>query len=465
MSVFEAQRLHAVTGGQWLRGPSPGLEVHGVGTDSREPLAGRAFVALVGEHFDGHDYLDQAVLNGAAMLVVERDDRLPSTSIPTLLVDDVRRALARFAASHRDDLAGVVIAITGSAGKTTTKRLIDAVLGTTMQGTAAPRSFNNDIGVPLSILGASPGDAYVVLELGTNAPGEIDQLAAMVRPDIAVITGVGHSHIEGLGSVEGVWREKSAVLQHTRADGLVLLPDDLPWPMPDLEASIEPFGVDGRATWRLTERGHDATESWMTVNGQRRVQLSLPGRHNAMNALIAIAIGRRFGMPWSVIEHGLASVEPEPGRFVARQIGEVTLYDDSYNANPESVLAGLETFVEVTPTASRRFVILGDMLELGETSRAQHQRIGERLATLMTSRTVNAVVLIGEEIRAAKDVLEASGCADLVRHEKELGGAHIDDLAPPVQDGDAVYVKGSRGMRLERIVESLRSRASSSSLG
>ncbi len=231
MTFFYAKNLRRTSKGRWVRPPTAPLDVDGVGIDSRVNLTGKAFVAIHGENHDGHGFLHEATSAGARLLIVDRQpsqDTLSSGSA-VLLVDDTRTALARLASAYRRTLIDTtVIAITGSAGKTTTKHLVDAVLSTTLRGTAAPKSFNNDVGLPLTILNAQFDDAYLIVEIGANRLGEVDALAAIARPDIAVITSIGRAHLAGFETVENVVREKAMILDQLQSDGLGIINADAP---------------------------------------------------------------------------------------------------------------------------------------------------------------------------------------------------------------------------------------------
>ncbi len=460
MTFFYAKNLRRTTKGSWVRPLIAPLDVDGVGIDSRVNLTGKAFVAIHGEHHDGHDYLAEATRAGAQLLIVDRQpspDTLSSRSA-VLLVDDTRAALARLASAYRRTLLDTtVIAITGSAGKTTTKHLLDAVLSTTLRGTAAPKSFNNDIGLPLTILNAHVDDAYLIVEIGANRLGEVDALAAIARPDIAVITTVGRAHLEGFGSVENVAKEKAALLDHLQSNGLGILNADAPQlrNYRGQAQSIVWFGQARDADLRLTDRGACEEAWWFEVNGQDRFQLGLPGAHNAVNALAAVAVGRQLGLSDQQIDRGLAHCEPVAMRMTRHKLGEITIYNDAYNANPDSMIAALNTFGELTIDADRRVVILGDMLELGAQAEALHTEIGRYVIELDRRAPIAHAVLIGPLSCAAARVLTMAWGADRVTHMDELNEQTAAFAAQLVRPGDRVLLKGSRSMGLERMLDAL----------
>ncbi|MHC4948920.1 MAG: UDP-N-acetylmuramoyl-tripeptide--D-alanyl-D-alanine ligase [Planctomycetota bacterium] len=460
MTPLTPERARAITGGRWVQPPAaPGAPLRGVGIDTREDLAGRLFAAIRGERHDGHAFLADAAAAGATVLMVEADGAAgPGPAGPGILaVDDTRRALGALGRARRDDLAGAVVAITGSAGKTTTKDLLHAALGTTRRGTAAPRSFNNDIGVPLTLLAADPADEYVIVEIGTNAPGEIDALAALTRPDVAVVTLVGHGHLEGLGTPDDVAVEKGAILRHVRPGGLLVLPDD----EPRLEAAaaaapgrrIVRFGEGPGADVRVTGRG----PGWVEVDGCR-LPLPLPGRHNARNAAAALAVARHLGVADADAGAGLAAVAGPAMRLERRRAGGVEIINDAYNANPDSMAAALDTLGELAPDAARRIVVLGDMLELGAHAEALHGRLGEQVVAADRRAPIAEAVLVGPHGAAAARVLRVAWGDRRVLHVPTLDEAALARIAERIRPGDVVLVKGSRAMALERLVDHLETR-------
>lgn len=460
MSFFDAKNLRHKSKGRWVRPPETPLDVDGFGIDSRENLTGKVFVAIHGEHHDGHDYLDEATRAGAGLLIVDRQpshDTL-SSGPAVLLVDDTRAALARLAAAYRLTLTNTtVIAITGSAGKTTVKHLIDSVLSTAMRGTAAPKSFNNDIGVPLTILSAASDDEYLIVEIGANRLGEVNALARLARPDIAVITSIGRAHLEGFKTIENVAREKAMILDHLQSDGVGIIMADAPQLRTHRgrAQSIVLFGRAEDADLRLTDRGAGDGAWWFKVNGQDRFSLGLPGAHNAVNALAAVAVGRRLGLSNQQIERGLAQCEPVAMRMTCHELGEITIFNDAYNANPDSMIAALDTFAELTIDADRRVVILGDMLELGGEAEALHIEIGQAVIDLDQTLPIARAVLIGPLSSATARVLRESWGPDRVTHLDELNERTTAVAAQIIQPGDMVLLKGSRSVGLERMFDAL----------
>ncbi|MSR29646.1 MAG: UDP-N-acetylmuramoyl-tripeptide--D-alanyl-D-alanine ligase [Phycisphaerales bacterium] len=462
--------LCAAVGGTWALKPQASGATLGIGTDTRSDLGNRIFFALTGPRHDAHDHLLEAARSGARILVVEESKwgcvRLtdaPSTAV--LLVKDTRAALAATAQAWRRGLLGTqVIAITGSAGKTTSRRLAEGVLATRLTGSASPKSFNNDIGVPITICGAHRGDDFLLVEIGMNAPGEVAQLGALAAPDIAVITMIGKAHLEGLGSVDAIIREKFELVSALRCGGLAVVRGDntlldsaLEGAKPTGVRAVR-FGVGPLNHVRLRSRsvrregGQDVVAE---VCGRRLAfSLALEGAHNAMNAMAAIAIGVDRGLGDEEIARGLASVRPSDMRFVRQSIGGLTIFNDAYNANPDAVMAALSAFAELAPTGARRVTVLGDMLELGAAGPALHEEIGRAVGTGVGGPPPDVAIFVG-----ALSAHAAHACADRasckVMHVPDLSAASVTAVIAELLPGDAVLLKGSRGIALERLLASL----------
>lgn len=468
MGFFDPENVRAVLGAgtAFVARPEradPGAAgdgVTGVSIDTRTISAGELFVAIRGDRFDGHAYVGDAVRAGSRVVIVEDASCLPDPvpdDLWALRVDCTRRALLRLGGAYRKTLGGVkVVGVTGSNGKTTAVRLIDAVLGEGLRGSASIRSFNNAVGVPLTILGASPNDQYLVAEVGTSAPGEIAELAAVLEPDIAVIVSIGHAHLESLGSLEGVAREKAALAGHARS--LVVVNADAPHLLDSLprEPARLLYGSDESADLRLTgieNLGADGVS--FELNGRARFRIPLAGEHNALNASAAVAVGRRLGLDDEQIARGLARASGPEMRLERRRIGGVDVINDAYNANPDSVIASLGSLGGAG--SGRRVLVLGDMLELGEQSEALHAMVGRAISQrVKEGGGPDALVLVGDRACGVTDgldrsSLEASG-VEVVLTDPDRAAGVVRGLT---RDGDLVLLKGSRAMRLERIAEAL----------
>jgi len=423
-------------------------------TDSRTIESGALFVALRGDRFDGHEYVAAAAERGAAGAVVERE--LP-LSLPQLVVDDSRLALGRIAAMWREAARARVVALTGSNGKTTLKEMLAAILAQRGSVLATRGNLNNDIGVPLTLSRLADED-MAVIEMGANHAGEIDYLTRLVRPDVAVLNNAGRAHLEGFGSLEGVARAKAEIINGLGDDGIFVCPADSQWtPLwRELSAgrSVITFGVEGAAD--VAAPADDGALEWalgtfrqifpVTLpGGEFRVELALAGEHNRRNALAAIAAAHALGIDMEAMAAGLTSMRPVAGRLcpVPGRDG-VNLVDDTYNANPDSVIAAMRV---LATAPGRRILVLGDLAELGDDSARLHAELG----IAAKEQQLDALLTLGEDSRAAS---EAFG----------RGGAHFDDLEPLldhlgglVSGGDTVLVKGSRAARMERVIAALRS--------
>ncbi len=458
MTFFSAANCMAVTNGNWLVEPTGPLELTGVGTDTRANLEAKAFLALRGDNHDGHDYLRSACAAGAQLLIVEQcaADRIPKGPA-VLLVADTRQALGALASAYRATLTDTtVIAVTGSCGKTTTKEMIHAALHVRLVGIRAPKSFNNDIGVPLTILDASPEDDYLVLEIGMNKPGEIAALGAIARPDIVVITTIGPAHLSGLGSVQAIATEKASLLGALAPGGVAVLNTDHEFA--NEHASSYPnghlFGAAEHAHTRMTDYGNDDAQQlwWFDVNNTTRFQLPIPGRHNAANALAAIAVARHLNIPDESIAAGLLQVELPAMRMHRSNCGGVIVFNDAYNANPQSMRASIEAFLETSVNADRRIVVLGDMLELGADAAKLHEELGRELLEISEAHSIDQVVLVGELTRYTGLVLSQQWGTGRVQYYGDLDQQVIDRIWKNWKPGDAVLLKASRGIALERVV-------------
>ena len=431
------------------------VPVGGVSIDSRTLAIGEAFFAIQGPHRDGHGFLRDAAARGAACLVVHNlPDDLPP-SVPTILVDDTTRALGRLGAYHRARFALPVAAVTGSNGKTTTKEMMAAVLGALGPVLKPEGSFNNQWGLPLTLLRLGAEHKALALELGANTPGEIAALAALARPTVGVVTVVASAHTEFFGSLDGVAAEKSALVRAIPPEGAVVLNADDPRVLAMhaqsrarvLYFSTRP-GADVFARGPVEDAGDGLRLTLAAGTATRAVRLHFAGRHNAVNALAAAGVGLALGLSLEQIAGGLEAARPAKGRCVWRRAGRLAILDDTYNANPTSVAAALATLAAAAG-APRRVVVLGDMLELGEISEAAHREMGRAVAASGAAEFIGMGRLAETAVAAARQ----AGLAEShhVTTFEDTVALLLKRLAP----GDAVLVKGSRGMRMERVVDAL----------
>jgi UDP-N-acetylmuramoyl-tripeptide--D-alanyl-D-alanine ligase len=428
------------------RSVSTDAAFRGVTTDTRQLQPGNLFVALQGMNHDGHDYLEAAHAQGAAAAVVSR---LRKTSLPLLEVADTRRALGQLAAYWRAQFTLPVVAITGSNGKTTVRSMAHGILACAGQTLATQGNLNNDIGLPLTLFRLSPQDRYAVLELGANHPGEIDYLAAIARPGIAMVTNAGPAHLEGFGDLAGVARAKGEVFTRLGPEGVALINADdhfAPlWRKLAAQCRIIEFGlqaeVDVHARWQGGVGGSAIT--LFTPWGNTEFELPLPGRHNVMNALAASAAALAAGAGLDAVRQGLTTLSPVTGRFTMHRLpNAITVIDDTYNANPGSLQVALEA---LTLADGETWLVLGDMAELGHEALELHREAGQRAR----ASGVDRLYALGELSRAAAESFGGNAAAF----------DRLEDLVAALRDGlhggVHVLVKGSRRMRMERVVEAL----------
>ncbi len=459
MIAMTLRQMTEAMGGR-LDIPRPGVMGRRVVTDSREVRPGDVFFALRGETHDGHAFVRQALDLGAALCVCEAPRRREMRGSDPMLcawVDDVTVALGRLAAWYRRRVmnkATRVIAVTGSNGKTTTKRMIDHVLAGSRKGHCSPKSFNNQIGVPLTILSADADDDYLVLEIGTNAPGEVAALAGMGDPDVGVITSIGEAHLEGLGGLSGVLVEKSSLLRCIRRGGLGVVNVDheaMERHLAGLPIEIRRIGRRAGGDVAVGEVRGTIRGTSFTLGGDCRVDLPMPGAHHATNAAAAYAVGRWFGVTSAEIADRLRTFVPPQGRTNVAECGGVTLVDDAYNANPASVSAAIALLA--AQEKGRRVLVLGDMLELGAESAGLHRRVVE------TARKAGIEVFVGVGPLMTSAALglgaEPLGRLQVLCDSAETACGALDGILSP---GDTVLVKGSRGIRLDRVVSHVQAR-------
>jgi UDP-N-acetylmuramoyl-tripeptide--D-alanyl-D-alanine ligase len=437
--------------GEILRG-SEDLAVTGVGTDSRTLAPGDLFVALRGERFDGGDYVAEAAAEGAAAALVSRES---PEAVPQILVADTLEALRVLARARRREFRGPVVAVTGSCGKTTTKDLIGEVLARKYRPRVAPENYNNEVGVPLSILALEEADDALVLELGVSAPGEMAPLGEAAEPTVAVLTNVAPTHLEFFGDVAAVRREKMALLNYVRPGGTAVLNADDPLVAAMAAELVNglkviTFGTAPEANVRPLNLLLDGFRgSRFELEGGATVELSLPGEYNVVNALAAVAVGRVLNVGAEDIAAGLASYRGRGLRSnVAVAETGVVYFIDCYNSSPQAAKAAL-SFVAGAPAEGRRVAVLGDMLELGAASEAAHRGVGKFAA----EAGFELVVGLGEGGRAVVEGAVAaglpSGRARRFANKDELA----EYLSAELRRGDVVLLKASRAVRLEEIME------------
>lgn len=452
---------------------APRIAIHGVSTDSRSVAAGDLFIALVGEKFDAHDYVAAVAQAGAAAVVVQRP--MDDVGVPQIVVSDTRVALARLAAAWRARYAIPVIGVTGSNGKTTTKEMIASILAAwhgEPARLATRGNLNNEIGVPLTLLRLTPTHQSAVVELGMNHPGEIAQLARIAAPTVGLVNNAQREHQEFMHTVEAVARENGAVIDHLPPDGVAVFPSDDPHtPIWTALAGARPclrFGLDGAADVTATGidmQAFDTRFTLVTPAGSAPVVLAAAGLHNVRNALAAAACALAIGAPLAKVADGLQAFAPVKGRMQRHALPSGgLLIDDTYNANPDSARAAIDVLASLP---APRVLVLGDMGEVGNDGPAMHREVGE----YARARGIDALFALGDATRdtvaafkgdaAVNDAADASadGSANAAGNDTRRGvhADRVEDLAPAIRAlrPASVLVKGSRFMRMERVVAAL----------
>lgn len=429
----------------------PAQQFTSISTDTRTLKPGALYVALRGENFDGHRFVEQAIKAGATGVLVSQAVTADS-EITTLQVPDTLIALQQMAHASRLQFDGPVIAVTGSNGKTTTKEMIAAVLRAHYGADAVlatTGNLNNHIGVPLTLLARQASHKVAVIEMGMNHFGEIALLTQLAEPTMAVITNAAPAHLEGVGSLAGVAEAKGEIFAGLRAGGVAVVNADdyfLPyWQVLNRDRAMTTFGIATTANV-VGESGAAPGQMWLdsTSNpGKLEIQLPVAGDHNVANALAAVAVARGLGIPEATIKRGLEATVNVSGRLTSRPfINGATLIDDSYNANPASMRAAARVLIT---HAAPRYLVLGDMGELGSTSEQLH----ELLATDLSKLPLDGVFTLGPKMKR-------------VAHIFGVKGKSFDDVDPLAESlyprltvGATLLVKGSRSMALERVIEKL----------
>jgi UDP-N-acetylmuramoyl-tripeptide--D-alanyl-D-alanine ligase len=459
---FRASDAVGWTRGSLLRG-SPDAILQGVSIDTRTLGAGELFVAIGGPRHDGHAHLAAATARGAAGAMVARGRSLPEglpEALPVVAVDDTTLALGALASGHRAAFCGPVVAITGSNGKTTTKEMCAAILATAGPCLRTLGNLNNQYGLPLTLLRRSPEDRFAVVEIGMNHRGEIAPLAAIARPDVALVTNVGSAHIEHLGSRDEIAREKGDLLAALAPDGSGVIPadDDYADALAErVRGRVLRFGRGAGADIRAERPVEEAAGfrfELATPEGRTTVRVAGLGETAVSNALAAAAAALAAGATLEQVALGLADYRPVAGRLERRALpGGAVLIDDSYNANPQSMEVALRMLASC-PAEGRRIAVLGDMGELGHSSDKAHREAGRLAAQL----GIHWLLALGEQ---AERVASGAREAGMSASRTHVGASHEDvaeRLRGELAAGDWVLVKGSRSMRMERIAELLGAR-------
>ncbi len=442
----------SITDAKWLRAPTA-ASWRGATIDSRDVKHSQVFFALRGVHVDGHAFIGAALDSGAACAVIE-DTQAFTNDLPTggvLLVPNVERAMAEAARMYRRSALknAAVLAVTGSNGKTSTCRLLAAACSRPGSPAWLPeKSFNNHLGVPLTLLNAPADSKHIVCEVGTSGPGEIARLGAIIEPDACAIISVGRSHLQGLGSIEGVANEKASLSAAVPEGGLIVASAHAPGLIERLAGNrrVITYGVDRSCDRRVSVLEEAETLVRCSIEGIGELRVPMPGRHSALNAAAAVILAIETGVDPADAIAGIARADPPPMRLAWETINGVRLLVDAYNANPESTLAALG--VLASANGDRRVAVLGDMLELGPGAPAMHREV---LDAALASHAIDRVVCIGPAYAGCG----AAASPKLTLHP-DGRGSWPARVAASLATGDAVLLKASRGMALERLIDAVR---------
>lgn len=425
----------------------------GISTDSRQCQAGEIFVALRGEKFDGHQFVGQILASGALAAVVDKNWFASQTEAVGnfIVVEDTLPALQKIGQTIRRRWGKPALAITGSNGKTTTKEMVASVLAQKKPVLKTAGNLNNHIGVPLTLATLQHGHDIAVIEMGMNHYGEIAQLCEIAAPNFGLITNIGRAHIEFFKTLDGVARAKGELFEYLhRRDGIAFLNADdakLKMVLPSGTKAIT-YGLTHAAQVQGKIAGVDAngcvTLAWKNQN----IPLAIPGTHNAINALAAVAVGEYFGIAPEQIRAALAGTQPAAKRMQVLKRGALTIINDAYNANPESMRAALEFLATLPMTGNgHRVAVLGDMLELGDAAPAAHAEIG----ALINQLPIDAVFAYGPHMQHLVQAIGTAKWAEHFENKKRLS----EEVSRSVRSGDVILLKGSRGMAMEEIIEQL----------
>lgn len=463
MNNIETSNVLKAINGELLLGNSES-RISGVSTDSRSIKEGELFFALEGENYDGHKFVDQAISNGAVGAVISSNKDAVYSLLygfeKCILIEvvDTLKALGDLAKFYRKSLRTNFIAVTGSNGKTTTKDMIYHVLRNFNNVTRSRKSFNNFIGVPLTIFDTDFTQDFCVVEMGTNAPGEIRRLSEIIFSDFTILTNISCTHLEGLGSIEGVANAKAEFTENMAENGILITNADDDWCnriANRFDGKVLSFGFNKSADIRASNVKRNDSGFVFTVNNSFPVKLPVLGRHNIYNAMAAIAICNAVGISMKDICDKFIDFKLPPMRMEKQVCGDIVVINDGYNSNPSSMSAALEEFSQLT-TPGRKILVCGDMLEMGDYTESLHREIGAKVA----KAEIDLLWTVGSFSRFVAEEAIANGMS-----EKRIRSCDTSDevssfVASQLKKDDTVLIKGSRGMKLENVVRQIESRFS-----
>lgn len=452
---LNVREIAQAVSGEIIQGNSDAV-FDSISTDTRKIGKGDLFFALIGENFDAHDFLDKAITGNAGGLVVSRRVDVGSWTGPVILVKDTLIALQELARYNRKKFNGLVIGVTGSNGKTTTKDMISSVLEQKYVTLKTQGNLNNHIGLPITMLKLDDKYGAAVFEMGMSGLGEIDLLAGLAKPDGAVITNIGETHLEKLGSIANIAKAKGEILDHIGTQGFAILNGDNQLVRQQAERCQGKkvfFGTTGDVEIMakdIENFGESGIKfKVVTARGKLEIKLPIPGKHNALNAMAAVGVGLEAGLSLEQIKHGLENTALTSMRLEILEGQGITIINDTYNANPASTKAALQILADMHADR-RKVAILGDMYELGRRAVEGHREVGAEAA----ARHINVLITVGK--LAAEIALGASMADEPIEIASFNTNAELKQYLPRViRPGDIILVKGSRGMKLEQVVENL----------
>lgn len=454
MTPVRISDLIAATQGQAVGIRDTSIGFDRVETDSRKVRPRDLFWALKGQRHDGHDFIPQAAERGAGICVSQRQ----RDGVPLLLVDDTLLALWNFAKWYRQQQDALIVGVTGSVGKTTTRNMVAAVLAQRFHGMQSPHNYNNHLGVPLSLLQIQQDHEYAILEFGASRVGEIADLAAIAQPEIGLVTAIGPAHLDEFGSLENICAAKGELLAALPETGFAVLNgDDEAVRSLANRAACEVFLVGERVRNHVVARGIEQFNNRIQFQIDRsKFQIRTAGRHHLTAALMAVAVGREIGMGDDEIAAGLESFKPVPGRCSVSRLGDWTVIDDTYNSNPRSMQAACR-LLQTWAGPGNRVLVTGDMLALGAETETHHTELGRLIAGSGIDRLVALGAQAATVARSAKEAGMDAGCLGACRDLDTLM-LLLDCWLEP---DDVVLVKGSRGMHMEQVIDRLRNQSRS----
>lgn len=455
MNKLNIRQIVNASGGSLIQGNESDY-ITGISIDSRTAGKGELFAAIRGENTDGHKYMEAAAQNGCNAVIIdnmEYADKIPK-NMSGILVSDTVKAIQDTALYYRNNMNIKIIGVTGSVGKTSTGDMIKAVCESKFKTAKTKGNFNNHIGLPLSIMSFDPDTQIGILEMGMDRPGEIDFLAKLARPDIAVITNIGTAHIEHLGSRENIFKAKMEITSCFDKDNILIVngDDDFLSTLGDTEYNIIKVGSscgNNIYVYNIKDNAEEGVEFTIeykeTATG---MHIPVPGRHNALNAALAAATGLAVGVSVNEAAEGLKTLELTDKRLSIKGKNGIKIIDDTYNASPASMKAAID--VLISSKGLRKIAIMGDMFEQGQNSRRYHAEIGE----YASDKSVDMLIAIGSDAEYIKEGALKGMSADNVKYYKTKND-FFKEIKNIIASGDVVLVKGSRGMAMEQVVKKI----------